>query len=373
MLQSKLFEAEIAELHPGAKPQLPVYVQPSADEALLSWVLRLAAALKVSPHALAKRSFGVDDHTGRSQWWRYPDPWLVIRISEKSGVPVDVLRRMTFHGWAPAYREDDDNERFGGRRFDTPAGQHRDLRIAVCRSCIESDSEPFLRPSWMIGWVAVCARHATQLTVRCIHCRSKLKLPSMVSAKPFALRRCKRCGGDIGTGLDSVAHPAAVKLQGALLRGKRDGVTEIEGLGQLTWPATVMLLDVLVGTFWTGTNVAERHRIVDQYELAHGEAELGESSPYHSRYGSLKFITWLTDGWPASTGARVSRTLLKRWLTGKRDRISQHLRPHSAASHNPFRRRQEQEIDERLWDLLASAHTHEQPSVALQPRYSIHD
>lgn len=373
MLQFKSNENPVAVPDHAGKPQLPVYVQPGPDEALLSWVMRLASRLNVSVYALAKRSFGVDDRTGHSQWWCHPDPWLLMRISERADVPIDVLRRMTFQGWAPPYREDDANERFGGRRFDAFCPQKRAIRLAVCGYCFAADPEPYLRPSWLIGWVAVCPKHETRLTVRCVKCRSKLSLASVASAVPFAPRRCTRCGGHIGLEMQSLAHPSVIRLQAALLRGKRDGVTDLDGLGRLSWPATVMLLDVLVGMFWTGTTLDERHRILDQYVRANNDTDVEESGPYDCRYGALMFLAWLTDGWPVSSGASVGRTLLERWLQGKHHRISHHLRAQSVSSRNAQGRRQDAQIRERLWNLLASANSVEQPSVVLRRGYSIHD
>jgi hypothetical protein len=373
VLQFKSTESLAAIPDFWCKPQLPFYVQPEADEALLSWILRLAARLNVSVHALALRSFGVDDRAGHTQWWCRPDPWLLNRMSDRSGVPVEHLRRMTFQKWAPRYREDDANERFGGRRFEGRSPQHRALRFALCAQRLAQDTNHYLRPSWLIGWMAVCPKHETKLTVRCPQCLAKLSLPSFASAAPFAPRNCTRCGSDIGTGMKSYAHPAVIRIQSALLRSKRDGLTNFESMGALNWATTVTLADVLVGMFWTGTTLAERQRIYDQYERENQETDSEESSPYHGRYGALKFLAWLTDGWPESPGARVGMALLSGWLNGKHNRISGHLRAKPADSSNPRTRWSEARIRERLGELLASANPHEQPSVALQPRYSIHD
>lgn len=157
---------------PSSKPNvaLPLYVAPSEDEALFSWMLRLATRLRCSMHALASCTFGIDDRYGHSRWWCRPHPWLLKRISERTGVEVARLRTMTFEGWAPIYRDDEDSGRFSGRRYDRPAPDHRTYRFVVCGQCLEGDAKPYLRSSWLIGWMAVCPIHGTQLIDRCPAC-----------------------------------------------------------------------------------------------------------------------------------------------------------------------------------------------------------
>ena len=43
------------------EPPLPFYVQPGADEALISWLGRLASRFDLSPHQFASQAFGVDN------------------------------------------------------------------------------------------------------------------------------------------------------------------------------------------------------------------------------------------------------------------------------------------------------------------------
>ena len=43
-----------------------------------------------------------------------------------------------------------------------------------------------------------------------------------------------------------------------MLRGKREGATEIAGLGTFTWPEFVALVDILLGAIWTHTTMEER-------------------------------------------------------------------------------------------------------------------
>jgi hypothetical protein len=63
-----------------------------------------------------------------------------------------------------------------------------------------------------------------------------------------------------------VAHPSVIRLQDALLRGKRHGVTEITGLGAFTWQEIIALVDILLGMVWTHPTLEERTGIWLRYE-----------------------------------------------------------------------------------------------------------
>ncbi len=51
---------------------------------------------------------------------------------------------------------------------------------------------------------------------------------------------------------------------------------------------------------------------------------------YDCRHGSLRFLAWLTQGWPDSPGAKIGHGMLMRWLTADRNRLCRHLRPPGA-------------------------------------------
>lgn len=144
---------------PARRPPLPLYVEPATGEALLSWMLRLATRLGVSFHVLAKQSFAIDDHSGRTRWWNRPHPWSLACISERTGISVAQLRPMTFAGLEPASRDDEAPARFAGRRYDSRGAEQPTYRFAVCGCCLEEDATPYLRTSWLIGWMAICPHH----------------------------------------------------------------------------------------------------------------------------------------------------------------------------------------------------------------------
>lgn len=315
---------------PTARPPLPLYVEPAIEEALLSWLLRLAARLRVPPDVLARQSFGIDDRSGCTRWWCRPHPWLLARISERTGVSVGRLRQMTFEGFEPAFRDDEAGARFAGRRYDAPAPEHRAFRFAVCGRCLEGDAKPYLRTAWLLGWMAACPQHETILIERCKACRAGLRLAPLATATSFSPTTCTRCGANLLDGADVPAHPSVIRMQTALWHAKREGSVELKGLGVLTWKETVALTDVLIGMMYTHVTMAEQDQIFRLYVEEAGHPARDRDGPYETRHGSLRFLAWLIEGWPDGSGSTAGRSLLARWLMVDCNRLCRHLRPRSA-------------------------------------------
>lgn len=320
---------------PSSKPNvaLPLYVAPAEDEALFSWALRLATRLRCSMHALAFCTFGIDDRYGYSRWWYRPHPWLLKRISERSGVDVARLRRMTFEGWEPIYRDDEDSGRFTGRRYDKPAPEHRAYRFAVCGQCLEGDAKPYLRSTWLIGWLAACPIHGTQLIERCHACGAALRVAPFANTATFSPGTCTRCSKSLLGKTPVVADPRVLHIQAAMLDGKRHGVLELAGLGRLMWKELVALADVLLGTVWSDLTLAEKEELRYLFASYAPERDQMTDGIFDRRHASLLFLAWLTSAWPDGPGATAARHLLSRWLAAERNRLCRHL---STAQADPW-------------------------------------
>lgn len=303
----------------------PVCTRPAVDEALLSWLLRLATQLGVSLTTLAQSCFGVDDCSAHSLWWYRPGPSVLKRISQCTGVRIADLRRLTLEKHSPCYRDDEANERFCGGRYQNDPPRWRAFRFVVCGQCLSADAEPYLRASWLLGWLAVCPTHNTLMIPRCDNCRSKCRIARSSSVTAFSPTICTRCGDKLSIDIRP-ASSSVVRLQASLLQAKHDGVAEFEGIGVFTWPEIVALFDVLQGTFWTARTVDEQQRDFDRYAVAAIDEWPEARNVYDGRYGTLRFLAWLTEGWPHSTGSTLGQRLLERWLTRPRSRISQHLK-----------------------------------------------
>ena len=335
---------------------LPLYVEPAPEEALFSWLQRLATRLGVSFHALASQSFSIEDRSGHTQWWYRPHPWILTRISERTGVSIARLRQMTFERFEPAYRDDEASARFAGRRYDSKAPEHRGLRFAICGPCLEDDAKPYLRTPWLLGWMAACPQHGTLLIERCENCHAGVRVAPFATAASFSPTTCARCAYNLLYDSHVAAHPSVLRMQAALLLGKCEGVTELAGLGQFAWKEVVALADVLMGMVWTDVTLAEQQKILLLY-IAHLLKEPpagGGIYVYDDRQGSLRFLAWLIEGWPESVGAQIARSLLTRWLTADRNRLCRHLRSPQADPWTAGATNFEPPIRERL-QALASA------------------
>lgn len=349
MLRSEALDA--FELPPVSPPpstcRLPLYVEPAPDEALLSWLLRLATRLGVSLQVLAREAFGIDEDA-RSQWWRRPAPSALERITDRTGISIERLRGMTLATWQPVYRDDEASERFSHRRFTVSAPDWRAFRYVVCHQCLKADATPYLRLSWTIGWMAVCPRHGIVMTARCERCLGKLRIPRAAWNVPFSPLECTGCADELRF-VDCIADPPVIRLQDTLLRGKCDGLTEIKRLGQFSWEEVIALADVLIGMFWTDLTFDEQHRLYGQFK-----EDINAHSLEHPsiRYTDLAFFAWLTGGWPAGAGAEVGRDMLARWASGKPNHIFRHLGQNWAGPWDPGTHDMGMQIVARLRELL---------------------
>lgn len=333
---------------PSPKRPLPFYVEPAPDEALFSWLLRLATRMGVSMHALASCSFGIDDRHGYTRWWCRPHPWLLMRIRERTNIGVARLRPMTFERFQPAYRDDEASARFTGRRYDAGSPGLRGYRFAACGQCLKEDAKPYLRLPWLIGWMAVCPRHGTVLMERCKACGASLRVAPFATTSAFSPATCTRCAKSLLDQGEVSAHPSVMRIQASLLRGKSEGVTDVEGLGRFRWEEMVALADVLLGMVWTDLTLTEQERIFNLYISNSGDSAQEDDGIYDCRHGSLQFLAWLTQGWPNSPGAEIGRSMLVRWLTAHRNRLCRHLRPPGADPWSAGTTNFEPSIEQRL-------------------------
>lgn len=334
---------------------LPLYVAPLADESLFSWLQRLATRPQVPFHTLARQSFGIDDSAGRTLWWHRPHPWTLARIAKKTGVSISRLRGMTFEEWQPPFRQDEDSARFAGRRYDTRAPDWRAYRLALCGVCLQSDPVPYVRTLWQLGWLAVCPKHRTILITRCTGCRTGVRIAPFATATPFSPTKCTGCGESLLTGYYPLAHPSVVRLQEILLKGKREGVTELDGLGSFTWHQVVALADTLLGALWTDTTLDECNQVIRRYEQDDPDGPRREMQIYDCRHDSLRFLAWLIEGWPDSAGAVIGHDMLTRGLRRARNRLSHHVLPRwKGHPWSPSPHDFAPDIVARLWQLRRS-------------------
>jgi len=318
-----------------SKPPLPYHLEPAHEEALISWLSRLAMRLGISLQTLLQSTGLAAGCTGDLAWWLRPGATVLARIGRTTGTDAEKLLSMTFAQWEPVIQHDDDIvERFYPPRqlLTAKARRQSAQQIMLCTQCLRDDTEPYLRLPWMLGWTALCPRHATVLTSRCPHCQASLKLAELIS--PCAPPRCARCHAALTSADTRPAHEQAVRLQAALLAGKQHGSSELAGLGLMSWPLATATLEILLGLAWTPTLCRSQ-----LYRYIRRDFDLGgEFDAWNGRYGSLLLVAWLLDRWPRNLRAcvgmlRASRTSTR--IEGHHH-FPQHIRTRLREIFQPF-------------------------------------
>ena len=305
MSRSDLFAVAVLPPAQARVGALPLHVAPAEDEALASWIISLAATLKLSPLALCRMVFEIDAAADR-EWWRRPSADTLAVIGSKTGIDIGVLEAMTFAGWSHA-RDDERPERFDGKNSSVqPAHGSRGRRIRICPMCLADDARAYLRLFWMTGWAGVCPKHRISLTGRCPSCRCALYVESLKARQTAGLIACRKCVAKLAGG-GAPANEATLRLQQALIVGKRSGRLALPRIGDLDWPTMMALIDVLLGMVWIGTAREYRRRlfkrIADDLDLGEDQTD---SIPWRSNYGGLLILAWLLEDLDAHLRAAIA-------------------------------------------------------------------
>jgi hypothetical protein len=162
------------------------------------------------------------------------------------------------------------------------------------------------------------------------------------------------------------AHPWVLRLQALLLAAKRDGLTELDGIGPLSWPQLLTLADILSELVWTAIGSSERKSLLRRVGYEMNTPLIQTPRNWNDRYGSLALLAGLLEGWPHSPTAHVTRDWLTRWSARTNGAFYQRTGPYrprrspngnipaSAASGHPnlALQRQGWSLDERVRALL---------------------
>jgi transposase len=296
--KSELYATEVHEHLVRANYVLPVYTAPIAGEALLSWLVRLAAMAGQSPLAFARQAFGIDS-VRQPEWWRRPTADQRSKLLAISGLAPEQLDEMTLERWSTA-RNDENDGRFSPIRVIHPKMRERAARtLFACGACLAEDETPYLRCEWLIGWQAVCARHRTVLMRDCPHCRWKLSSQWLRDKQPVDLHRCKRCGGQLAGANGPPAIECAIDLQAAMLNVKRCGSGEMPGLGVIQWGTFTVIIDLVLRQVWADADDHAREKLL--VELVRDLSLVPDARftiDWKGNYGSLVLMAWMIADWP---------------------------------------------------------------------------
>jgi hypothetical protein len=215
----------------------PIHPQPQIDELLSSWMIRLAHANGYKAHSFYAQFFGRD----RQIWTRDIDhhapPWLLVGLSERTGVPLERIEGLTLRAFA-SFAFERFNES-GTTRWIMPLSVYHRTRRAYgqqfCPMCLGEDEVCYLRRHWRLALSTVCIRHAVVLQDRCSECgrplaphRADVAARSGWLACRFPMSRCSYCREKL-TGSIQQAGSEDVALQRHLTESIASGYVLIAG------------------------------------------------------------------------------------------------------------------------------------------------
>lgn len=293
-----LYPVEVHARRVAAQQPIPLYTEPMTDEALASWLCRLATKIDMSPLEFIRHAFGIDCRAD-AQWWRRPSGEQLTAIAQGTGVGIERLAGMTLADWSLA-RMDEHPGRLSAQYALHPPPRHAaDRFIAVCLHCLAEDKLPYVRRDWMIGWQAACSRHQCRLVHRCPVCFAELRIGHLGGLETVVMDRCPRCGAQWCQLDIPAASTAVLRLQDRLLDMKHRGVADLPGLGRVEWATFMVIADMVATAIWLETADYHRERAfkrtLHDLGMSAGERLVIE---WPSNYGTLLMLSWILEDWP---------------------------------------------------------------------------
>jgi TniQ len=297
---------------------MPLQVRPFGDEALVSWLARLAQRFGLTTAGLVREGFAVCAVL-TPDWWGRPDNLWLQTFASRSGIPTDRLRSMTLLDCSPAVRDDEAAGRFNGFRFQQVPPAYRERGLAVCPQCFKEDSEAYVRKIWLIGWVAVCPVHDCALLTQCPRCRASLRVPRSKTKAFDSARYCRTCWLDLASERIQACPADAARLQAAFLAGKHAGNAWIPGIGRITWSELVDVCDTLLGAIWCDMTFAERAVVLGDFYCSIPPCSTSIDCT-RSRLGALLLLNWLFMNWENTPATAVILKRAAHWLAQAAER-----------------------------------------------------
>lgn len=241
--------------------RLPVRVTPGADEAMDSYIERVAAAnaLPITPftHHLKRLSGSTLRFLNAA-----PSPALVDTLAGLTQAPASALHQLTLSRYEVVPRID--NQHRYAARTASAKGWFSLIRTQACPACV-SEGQPWAS-YWRLPWVVACLRHACLLMTRCPGCGMKLRSTRLqglrasgftsLCGNPRATGRVPQCEHDLGTTSRTPAGESVLAQQQGVLEALRGGtvlchaepVTGTEYLRRVRSVAVLLFHTVAIST-----------------------------------------------------------------------------------------------------------------------------
>ncbi|MCV7508159.1 TniQ family protein [Micrococcus luteus] len=240
---------------------LPVRVTPGPNEAMDSYIERVAAAnvLAITPftHHLKRLSGSTLRFLNAA-----PSPELVATLARLTDTPESALHELTLSRYE-VVPEIHNHHRYAARAA-SAKGWFSLIRTQACPACV-GEGQPWAS-YWRLPWVTACLKHGCLLITRCPGCRVKLRSTRLqglraggftpLCGNPRATGRVPQCEDDLGTtALTLAGQPVLVQQQVVLaaLRGSTvfchgEPVTGTEYLRRVRSIAVLLFHTVAIST-----------------------------------------------------------------------------------------------------------------------------
>lgn len=172
-----------------------IHLQPTGDELLSTYLVRLAHRRGLSPHRFTTRCL-----PGVAIWTRDIDTSLSsetrVLLAQHLEISELAVRSMTLYGLMGFTSPIDEEWRYC-RRWINAVGIYHRIRtrygLQYCPLCLKA--QPVFRRQWRLAFSFVCAEHGAVLQDCCLSCG----VPVMPHRCKFDVTRCWRCGASLCT------------------------------------------------------------------------------------------------------------------------------------------------------------------------------
>jgi hypothetical protein len=173
--------------------RLPLHPQPLPDEALSSWLWRLAQAYGLTPDAFIESALNLPEPGQLGSLDAQAPPILIERLAQRTGVSVERVQATTLAGYGELLFEAElSTSTTAQARLKeyvlafpslAPPGPRAAAAISIpdpnwrpwvcedllgfsaraCRGCLATGPTPYLRIYWRAGWMVSCPLHGEML------------------------------------------------------------------------------------------------------------------------------------------------------------------------------------------------------------------
>ena len=267
---------------------LPVYSPRIDEEAISSWIVRIADGLGMSSQRLGFWLFGrgrqlFGEDIDRGAWQELISALSVATRQPEEDLCNGTLRIYEGRLWGTLPRN-------GPARWILPIAKRGTAwnghGVQYCPHCLASDAKPYIRLTWRLSFVVCCPKHHCLLSDRCWKCGvsvmpHKWRTGKLRDPGSSGILYCHACGADRRDAekVESVSHKIEI-AQARMMSVLDDGVARLAD-------TEVNCLSFFVGAAAIWSMLDDARHAQALWLQPHSESPIFESGKSH-RYGSFE-------------------------------------------------------------------------------------